>query len=213
MKITLFGSTGSLGRECLQQGLDAGHDITVLVRNPGKLPADLAQRVTVIVGDALVPGDVAKALPHGTEAVLFAIGVDEKTSPPDLCTDATRHILKVMRERKINRLIWCGGGSNLVDDDIITFGARFVRWYAEVFLKHRHMDKEHQLTLLNSALDIHWIGIRPLQMNPGIKTGRYRLGFNAFSGLSKITFADCAHAMLGMLDDDTWVHKAPIIQY
>ncbi|MFT5888747.1 MAG: putative NADH-flavin reductase [Zhongshania sp.] len=50
-------------------------------------------------------------------------------------------------------------------------------------------------------------------MNHGTKKEKYRLGFNAFSGMSKITFADCAHAMLNMLVDDTWHGKAPIIQY
>ena len=46
-----------------------------------------------------------------------------------------------------------------------------------------------------------------------VRGERYRLGYDAFSGTSRIHFADCAHAMLGMLDDDTWIHEAPIIQY
>jgi hypothetical protein len=50
-------------------------------------------------------------------------------------------------------------------------------------------------------------------MRQGPQRGKYRLGFHAFSGLSSIHFADCAHAMLGMLSDDTWLHKAPILQY
>ena len=45
------------------------------------------------------------------------------------------------------------------------------------------------------------------------RRGEYRLGFNAYSGFSSISFADCAHAMIGMLADDTWRHKAPIVQY
>ena len=52
------------------------------------------------------------------------------------------------------------------------------------------------------------IGLRTL-----LQLGEYRLGYHAFSGLSKISFADCAHAMIRMLDDDTWLHKAPIVQY
>jgi putative NADH-flavin reductase len=213
MKVTLFGATGNLGRECLQQCLDAGHDVTVLVRNPNKLPDDVKDRITILEGDALSRDDVIAAMPPGTDASLFAIGVDEKTSPQDLCTDVTRHILDTMRQNNIPRLIWCGGGSNLLADDVITFGARFVRWYSEIFLKHRHTDKEHQLALLYDNRDLCWTGIRPLQMKQGNKTGEYRLGFNAFSGMSKISFADCAHAMLRMLSDDTWVGKAPIIQY
>ncbi len=213
MKITLLGSTGSLGQECLQQSLDAGHDVTVLVRSPNKLPDYVKDLITIIEGDALSFDDVLTAMPQGTEAILFAIGIDEKTSPQDLCTDVTRHILEAMRKNNIPRLVWCGGGSNLLEDDVITFGARFVRWYSETFLKHRHTDKEHQLALLDQNRDLCWLGIRPLQMKNGPKTDDYRLGFNVFSGMSKITFADCAHAMVQMLSDDTWVGKAPIIQY
>jgi putative NADH-flavin reductase len=187
--------------------------VTVLVRSPNKLSPALRDRITVIEGDGLVAGDVACALPPGTDAILFAVGVDEKTSPPDLCTDVTRHILAEMRRQQIPRLVWCGGGSNLRPEDVVTFGARFVRWYSEVFLKHRHTDKEHQLQLLDGNTDLRWIGIRPLQMKSGPRKGSYRLGYNAFSGLSSISFADCAHAMVNMLEDDTWVGKVPVIQY
>jgi putative NADH-flavin reductase len=213
MNVTLFGATGSLGRQCLEQCLLAGHEVTVLVRNPDKLPDTLRAKITVVKGDGLVPEDVARALPRGTDAILFAVGVDEKTSPPDLCTDVTRHIINVMRQEQIPRLIWCGGGSNFREEDVITFGARFVRWFSETFLKHRHTDKEHQLSLLDANADLCWIGVRPLQMKAGARKGQYRLGYNAFSGLSSISFADCADAMVTMLDDDTWVGKVPIIQY
>jgi uncharacterized protein len=213
MHVTLFGATGDLGRECLAQCLDAGHAVTVLVRNPDKLPSALRDRITVIKGDGLILDDVARALPAGTDAILFAVGVDEKTSPPDLCTDVTRHILDVMRRQRIPKLVWCGGGSNLRPEDVITFGARFVRWYSENFLKHRHADKEHQLRLLDDNADLCWIGVRPLQMKSGPRKGSYRLGYNAFSGLSSISFADCADAMVNMLEDDTWRGKVPIVQY
>jgi putative NADH-flavin reductase len=213
LNLTLFGASGVLGGECLRQALEAGHRVTALLRNPGKLPAELRERITVVKGDALNLADVRSALPPGTEAILFAIGVDEKTSPPDLCTDATRHILQVMRERRIPRLVWCGGGSSLLPEDQLTFGARFVRWYGETFLKHRHDDKVHQLELLQANRDLAWIGIRPLQMRRGPRRAHYRLGYDRFSGLSKISFADCAHAMIGMLGDDTWIGKAPIVQY
>jgi putative NADH-flavin reductase len=84
---------------------------------------------------------------------------------------------------------------------------------AQTFMSLRHYDKEHQYQLLKQHPEIDWVGVRPLQMRKGPKRTEYRLGFDAFNGLSKISFADCAHAMVGMLEDDTWVHKAPIIQY
>ena len=213
MKVTILGATGDLGRECLQQCVEAGHEVTVLVRSPEKLADTIKNKITVIQGDGLSAEDVQSALPEGTDAILFAVGVDEKTSPPDLCTDVTRNVLDAMRQKGIEKLVWCGGGSNLREEDVVTFGAKFVRWFSEVFLKHRHTDKEHQLELLDKNTDINWIGIRPLQMKKGPKKQTYRLGYNAFSGMSKIHFADCAHAMVNMLEDDTWTGKAPIIQY
>jgi putative NADH-flavin reductase len=212
MKLAIFGATGALGAECLEQALEAGHEVTVLARSPAKLPKELIDRITVIEGDGLDAGAVERTLEGGIEAILFAIGVD-KHSPQDLCTDVTRHILPLMPRLGVRRLVWCGGGSNLVEDDVVTLGARFVQFFASTFLGLRHHDKAHQLELLSRNLDIDWIGIRPLQMNAGARRGDYRLGFNAFSGLSKISFADCAHAMLGLLEDDRWIHKAPIVQY
>jgi putative NADH-flavin reductase len=212
MNVTLFGATGSLGSECLLQLLGAGHTVTVLARTPSKLPSDLRDRIRVIPGDGLRSNDVAEALPPGTDAVLFAVGIDRR-SPEDLCTDVTRNILASMRSVGTRRLIWCGGGATFVEDDVITFGAKFVEAFSRTLMGLRHRDKVHQLELLNQNRDIDWIGIRPLQMKKGAKRAEYRLGFDAFNGFSSISFADCAHAMIRMLSDDTWLHKAPIIQY
>ena len=213
MRVTLFGATGALGRECLEQCLAAGHEVTVLVRTPSKLPPELLESLSgLIEGDALDGEQVDKVVVEGTDAILFAIGID-KHSPEDLCTDITRHILTAMRRTSAGRLIWCGGGSTIVEEDQTSFGAKFVEGFARTFMGLRHRDKVHQLELLNQNLDLDWIGIRPLQMLSGPKRGEYRLGFHRFSGLSKIHFADCAHAMCQMLADDTWLHKAPIVQY
>jgi len=212
VKITIFGATGALGSECLTQALDAGHEVTVLVRSASKLSDDVRGRIEVVEGDGLDAGDVERAIGGGTEVILFAIGVD-KHSPEDLCTDVTRHILKAMVDSNIGRLVWCGGGSTLVEEDQVTFGARIVEKIGQVFMPLRHNDKEHQYQLLKQHPEIDWIGVRPLQMRKGPKRAQYRLGFNTFNGLSAISFADCAHAMVNMLDDDTWLNKAPIIQY
>ena len=211
MHIAVFGSTGQLGRQCVRQALAAGHTVTVLARTPAKLNDDLRRRVDIVEGDALDDVAVRETL-RGAAAVLFAIGVD-KNSPEDLCTDSTGLILDAMADVGISRFVFCGGGSTAVPGDPTNFGARFVRWFAGSFLGLRHRDKDHQLALLQRRTDIDWFGVRPLQMRKGDFTGTYRMGMDPFNGMSKIFFADCADAMLTMLDDDTWRHQAPIIQY
>ncbi len=212
MKITIFGATGLLGRECLSQCLHAGHRVTVLARTPSKLPAELRDRITVIQGDGLDPAAVERALAGAADGILFAIGVD-RGSAEDLCTDVTRNILASMRSLGVKRFVWCGGGNTVGDEDVASFGSKFVGWFSRTFMALRHRDKLHQIALLNEARDVEWIGIRPLQMRKGKRRGTYRVGFHRYSGLSKITAADCAHEMIRMLTDDTWLHRAPVIQY
>jgi putative NADH-flavin reductase len=212
MRVTIFGATGLLGRDCLSQCLEAGHEVTVLARTPSKLPAELRDRITVIEGDGLDPGAVERALAEGTEAILFAVGIDRR-SPEDLCTDVTRNILTSMRKLRIERLVWCGGGNTVGDEDVVSFGSKFVVWFTRTFMALRHRDKLHQIALLNESRDVEWVGIRPLQMRKGPKRGKYRVGFDRYSGLSKITAGDCAHEMIQMLTDETWLHRAPVIQY
>jgi putative NADH-flavin reductase len=212
MRITIFGATGGVGGGCVSQCLEAGHEVTVLLRTPAKLEAELRERVSVIEGDGLDAGDVARSLEGGCEAILFAIGVD-RHSPEDLCTDVTRHILASMKQSGIRRLVWCGGGSTPVAEDQVTLGSKFVEFFASTFMGLRHRDKVHQLELFEENKDVEWIGVRPLQIRKGPKRGDYRVGFQRYSGMSWISFADVADAMIGMLDDETWLHKAPIVQY
>lgn len=212
MKVTIFGATGLLGRECLSQCLEAGHEVTVLVRTPDKLPAPLRAQITVVEGDGLDDEAVERALSADTEGILFAVGIDAR-SPEDLCTDITRHILAAMRKLGIRRLVWCGGGNTVGDEDVVSLGSRFVLLFSRCFMALRHRDKLNQIALLEESRDVDWLGIRPLQMRKGARRGGYRVGFDRYSGLSKITAGDCANEMIRMLVDDTWLHKAPIIQY
>ena len=212
MNLSIFGATGALGSECVNQCLDAGHRVTLLARTPSKLPSAVRERVEVIEGDGLVAQDVEGALSERTDAVLFAVGIDRR-SPEDLCTSVTRNIFDAMRRHAVRRFVFCGGGSTPVPGDVLSFGSRFVEFFASTLMGLRHRDKEHQLALLAQSEDIDWLGVRPLQLRRGPKRGVYRVGFDRYSGLSKISFADCADAMIGMLDDDTWIHKAPIVQY
>lgn len=211
MKLAIFGATGKVGGECVMQSLEAGHEVSVLARTPSKLPVELRVDLRIVEGDALVAEDVTRTL-EGVEAVLFAIGID-KSSPEDLCADSTRHILAAMPQLGVRRLIVCGGGSTPVPEDQTSLGSSFVELFARHFMGLRHRDKIHQMELLNEHTEIEWVCLRPLQIRRGPKRGSYRIGFDRYSAFSKISFADCAHAMLAMLNDDTWLHKAPILQY
>jgi putative NADH-flavin reductase len=74
-RLIIFGATGSLGRHVLRQALAAGHQVTVLVRTPAKLPAEAGPLVSIHTGDlnALAPADLA-GLVSGHDALINCAG-------------------------------------------------------------------------------------------------------------------------------------------
>ena len=72
MRLIILGATGSLGAHVLRHALDAGHDVSVLVRDPSRLPAEARQRVVVHTCDlslALPPDKV-----RGHDALINCAG-------------------------------------------------------------------------------------------------------------------------------------------
>ena len=71
-RLIILGATGSLGRHVLSQALAAGHDVTVFVRTPSKLPPEVRERVSVHTGDlsAHVPLDLIR----GQDALINCAG-------------------------------------------------------------------------------------------------------------------------------------------
>lgn len=74
-RLIVFGATGSLGRHVVRQALDAGHEVTVSVRSPSKLPPEVRARVAVHEGDlgVLSPADLA-SLVSGHDALINCAG-------------------------------------------------------------------------------------------------------------------------------------------
>lgn len=72
MRLIILGATGSLGTHVLNRALGAGHDVSVLVRDPSRLSTEARQRVVVHTGDLSValPPDVLR----GQDALINCAG-------------------------------------------------------------------------------------------------------------------------------------------
>jgi hypothetical protein len=71
-RVIILGATGSLGRHVLRQALADGHDVTVCVRTPSKLPPEVRGRISIHAGDlnAVVP----LGLVRGQDALINCAG-------------------------------------------------------------------------------------------------------------------------------------------
>uniref|UniRef100_A0A671KAR1 Flavin reductase (NADPH)-like n=1 Tax=Sinocyclocheilus anshuiensis TaxID=1608454 RepID=A0A671KAR1_9TELE len=116
--VAIFGSTGMTGLATLPIAVAAGYNVTVLVRDAARLPAD-HEASRVVVGDVLNKDDVKKTL-EGQDAVIIILGTRNdlmhfiylfseilSAGPTMMMSEGTRNILEVMKARGIRKVIAC----------------------------------------------------------------------------------------------------------
>jgi nucleoside-diphosphate-sugar epimerase len=105
--IFITGGTGFLGRALVPQLLDAGHDVSVLTRDPRRLPADFARRVRVVSGSLDDPNGYAAALAQA-QVVVHAAKSDDPDPHERARRDvtATTSLLAKSIEHRVRRFIY-----------------------------------------------------------------------------------------------------------
>src|SRR5215469_17081554 len=96
MKLTVFGATGGTGLHIARQAIARGYEVTVVVRNGGRLPSAVAATVEVVEADVLAGAGIEETV-KGRDAVINAIGTRDLSHPVSVCTDSARTIITAMR--------------------------------------------------------------------------------------------------------------------
>ena len=190
MKIAIIGATGLVGSVILAEGLERGHAVTAIVRDPTKLPT--ADRLHPACGDAT---DAAWLVPiladHDAVISAFHPGMDPGGAAPRAIVDAVKRAC-------VPRLLVVGGAGSLE----VAPGQRLVdqpgfpaEWKGGALATAKVLD------LLRGESELDWVFVCPAAMLfPGERTGRYRIGGDQLltdaSGESRISLQDYAAAML-----------------
>lgn len=207
MKLAIFGASGRTGMPLVQQALDAGYEVVVLMRNPSKMSLR-NDRLTVIQGDAMHSVDVEKAV-QGTDAVISVLGRG-KDSPKDMHTIAMRTIVIAMQKYGVKRLVsLTGAGVDAPQDKpklfnyLIKFALKMI---SGAVLKDA---EQHVEVIKKSQLD--WVIVRGPMLNEGPHTGKYRVGWVGVNTGARISRADVADFLLKQVTDNTYLHQLPMI--
>jgi putative NADH-flavin reductase len=209
MKLIIFGSTGSIGRQLVAQALAQGHIVTAFVRNQARLDLKHAN-LKVVQGDVLDFAAVKKAV-QGQEAVLSALGTPALTKNT-VRSEGTRNIIRAMEQAGVRRLI-CLSSIGIGDSrDMLPFHYKYIL----VPLLLRQGFAEHELEeawVKQSQTD--WTIVRPGAFTNGDLTGTYRHSLTATDRTikAKISRADVADFVLKQLQDQTYLHQTPWVSY
>ena len=206
MKVALIGSTGFVGASVLEELLQRGHEVVVLVRHPEKFP--VREHVQIIKADVQHADEVKRAV-AGVDAVVSAYNAG--WTNPNIYDDfmqGSRAIVQGVKAAGIQRYLVVGGagslyvnGQQLVDSPdfpaAIKPGAMAARdMYTE-------LQKEQSLdwTVLSPAVGFH--GGSAAQSKG--RTAQYRTGkdeplMQADGQPGDISVQDLAVALVDALD-------------
>ena len=216
MKLTVVAATGGIGRQVLDQAIAAGHDVTAVVRNPGKVTADVRK---VAVDLSAADPTALEAAIGGADAVLSGLG------PAGVVARGTRAVVDAMVATGVRRIVVVSaapigtvaspgrphppkhdpGDGPLMRYVLTPMIKRILReHYADVALMED--------VLRDSTLD--WTIVRPPRLTNKPLTGHYRtaIGQNLRRG-SLISRADVAHLMLHSLQQPELIGQTVGIAY
>jgi putative NADH-flavin reductase len=203
MRITIFGATGGIGLELVRQGLELGHEITAVVRDASRLPAEPRERIDVVEADVMDPDAVVPAV-KGRDAVLTAIGPRGR-GPTTVHSASVASIVAAMRRTQVRRVLAVGASGMVADAGDGPLVRYVLKPLVQRMLRHGYADlAASERSLRDSGLD--WTIVRPSRLTNGARTGRYRTAqdLNVRGGMST-TRADTADCMLKLIDDRTSV--------
>ena len=201
MRFTVFGATGGTGVQVVRRALDAGHEVTAVVRDPAGLPGEVRACADVVQADVMDPGAIEEAV-KGRDAVITAIGTRDGRRPTSVCADSTRSIAEAMRAGGAERFVltsasglYAGPG----DDPLTRFVVKPL--VLGPLLKHAFTDMRAAEALTRDS-GLAWTIVRPPRLTDGPGNGRYRKAAdrNVLGGLS-IARTDLATALLDVAGD------------
>jgi putative NADH-flavin reductase len=197
MKLTVFGATGGIGGELVRQALDAGHEVTAVVRDPARLGLT-GDRLEVVRSDLGDPQELRTAV-RGRDAVLSGLGARSRKDA-GVTARLTRTVLGAMEAEGVRRLLVVSAGPvgpAPADDGALD---RVMRSLVSAVLKDVYADlREMEAELARSGTD--WTSVRPPRLQDKPLTGRYRTVVGGFPRAGRfIARADVAHAMQSMID-------------
>jgi putative NADH-flavin reductase len=203
MNVVLFGATGTIGSRILSELVSRGHQVTAVVRNPGKIEAH--ENVTVTAGDIFDAKSVAESA-RGADLVISAYGPGP--SNPGLVLTATRSLIAGVEASGAKRLIMVGGAGSLEVAPGLQLldSPEFPAEWKGIALAHRdalNLFKE-------SSLD--WTSASPAAyIHPGERTGKYRLGTDQLivneKGASEISAEDFSIAIVDEAENRRYIRR------
>lgn len=209
MKLLIIGASRGIGFDVLQQALEAGHEVTALLRNPDSFSVS-HEKLKVMKGDILDKDSIKEAI-NGQDVVCLTIGIKATRKPVSVFSKGTKTVVEAMKDSSCKRLICVTGVG--AGDSKGHGGFLYDKIFKPLFLKTIYEDKDRQEAIVReSGLD--WVIVRPGFLTTGPRTGKYRV-LTKLNGVKagKISRADVAAFILLEAAEMKHQGQTPLLTY
>ncbi|MEZ2129695.1 MULTISPECIES: NAD(P)-dependent oxidoreductase [unclassified Sinorhizobium] len=210
MSIVLFGASGNIGSNILQEALLRDHRVTAVTHSSDLAPA---AGVTALKADIANEDDVTRIV-SGHDAVISAYSPGLRRHSAEEAAELIRKahdaLFAGVKRSGVRRIIIVGGvgsleaspGVDVVDSD----------FYPAEHKAHTLRNREILRSLKRGEHDLDWTyASPPLAIKAGERTGKFRLGEDRLlrdeAGESRITEADFAIAILDELERAQFIRR------
>jgi putative NADH-flavin reductase len=216
MKIALLGATGNIGAEIRKEALARGHQVTAIVRSPGRLGAE--PNLSIVTGDAYDAPGLTELL-QGHDVFVSSFSPDRSEpfeGKPERLRQSHRAIVAAAAASKVGRFILVGGvGSLWHSPGVLVVDS------AEYGTANRGptlANKEILDWLKADSSGLNWTYVSPPRIiEAGERTGHFRLGLDDLlrddKGVARITRADFAIAIIDEVEKPAHVRRRFTVAY
>ncbi|OPC77487.1 hypothetical protein B4N89_44105 [Embleya scabrispora] len=201
MNLLVVGAAGGTGMRLVAQALVAGHHVTALARDPGRITAR-HENLHVVAGDALDPATIDAVVP-GHTAVLSALGATTR-SPTTIYSRGTGNLRRSMTAAGVRRLVCLSSGALGSGAGMPAAQRLVTKLVVKPLHRHAYADMHRMEEDLSDAHRLDWTVIRVPMLTNGPRTGTYRYSPDDTRPLdrpTRLSRADLADFILGHIDD------------
>ncbi len=236
MTILVVGASGATGRLLVEQLLNRGENVKVIVRSSEKLPEFLKNHdnLSVICASVLELSDAEMVqYVNGCDAVASCLGHNMNWKglfghPRRLVTDATRRLCNAIKTNKSEKptkyvLMNTTGNSNRDLHEPISFGQRCVIGLLRLLLPP-HVDNEKAADYLRTIIgqndrEVEWVAVRPDSLIDEDNVTEYEVHQSpirsAIFDSGRTSRINVGHFMADLITDDNtwnkWKGQMPVI--
>jgi putative NADH-flavin reductase len=208
MKFAVFGATGRTGIQIIIQALEAGHEITVLVRDPAKLEVNLRSKLRIVRGSSIDAQPVGDAV-SGCEAVLSALG-HTGGSPSNLLSQSASTMIAAMKKENVTRLVVLSNVAARDPNDKPSFYNRFLLTMLTLFRGRMARDTAEEARIISQSR-LEWTIVRANLLTAGPLTKKFRVGKFDPGTKTRISRADVADFMISCVVEGKYIREKPVI--